>query len=222
MEQGTMIKNPDFLIIPHQLILDKNLQPLDRILYGAIYWLVRLKNERCSAPNKTLKEICGCKTNRAISNSLENLEKNGYILRRYFDDKKKKRDEIIPLVVFERVGTNDDTVGTNDDTQAGTNDDTWVGTANSLSPLIELFKQVNPSYQKLFANKTQRAALDRLVKQHGFYKIKWAIEVLPKTNRTKYAPTICTPLQLEEKLGNLIAFIQKERSEIAAKKIIKV
>jgi len=93
---------------------------------------------------------------------------------------------------------------------------------DNLNPLIELFKQVNPSYQKLFANKTQRAALDRLVKQHGFYKIKWAIEVLPKTNRTKYAPTICTPLQLEEKLGNLIAFVQKERSEIAAKKIIKI
>ena len=91
-----------------------------------------------------------------------------------------------------------------------------------INDLIELFKQVNPSYQKLFANKTQRAALDRLVKQHGFYKIKWAIEVLPKTNRTKYAPTICTPLQLEEKLGNLIAFVQKERSEIAAKKIIKI
>ena len=159
MEQGTMIKNPDFLIIPHQLILDKNLQPLDRILYGAIYWLVRLKNERCSAPNKTLKEICGCKTNRAISNSLENLEKNGYILRRYFDDKKKKRDEIIPLVVFERVGTNDDTVGTNDDTRVGTNDEqnkkstiirkdnkiiATHGVADNLNPLIELFKQVNP------------------------------------------------------------------------------
>src|SRR3990167_1755441 len=117
-----MNKNPDFLIIPHQLILDKNLQPLDRILYGVIYWLAKLKNEKCIASNRTLKELCGCKTNRAISNSLETLEKNKYIIRIYFNKKTKERSEIVPLIAYGVVPsppyeqmmtplrTNDDTI----------------------------------------------------------------------------------------------------------------
>ena len=85
-----------------------------------------------------------------------------------------------------------------------------------------MFKEVNPSWQKLFANKTQRASIGRLVKQHGQEKIEWAINTLPKINKMKYAPTICTPLQLEDKLGQLIAFIQKEKLNIEDKKIIKI
>ena len=82
-----------------------------------------------------------------------------------------------------------------------------------INDLIDLFKKVNPSYQRLFGNKTQRSALERLVKQHGQEKIEWAIKVLSKTNKMKYFPTICTPLDLENKLGTLIACLQKGKSE---------
>lgn len=85
--------------------------------------------------------------------------------------------------------------------------------AVNINPLIDLFKSVNPSYEKLYANKTQRAALKRLVDKWGVEKIKSIIEVLPKTNIQKYAPVITTPLQLENKIGQLIAFIQKQRSD---------
>jgi hypothetical protein len=104
-----MKKNPDFIIIPHQLILDENLQPLDRILYGVIYWLVHLKNEKCTASNQTLKELCGCKTNRAISKSLDNLEKFGYVERIYSDGNKNIRNEIIPLISFNSIKIGDRT-----------------------------------------------------------------------------------------------------------------
>jgi len=107
-----MKKNPDFIIIPHQLILDKNLQPLDRILYGVIYWLVHLRGEKCTASNATLKELCGVKSKSAIVHSLIRLENGGYILRRFYDENKKQREEIIPLVRF-RDGTNVPSVGTN-------------------------------------------------------------------------------------------------------------
>jgi DNA-binding transcriptional ArsR family regulator len=81
-----------------------------------------------------------------------------------------------------------------------------------LNPLIELFKDINPSYKRLFANKTQRSALQRLVEEHGEDKIRWVLKVIPQTNGIKYAPTITTPLQLEEKLAGLISFIKREKT----------
>ena len=91
-----------------------------------------------------------------------------------------------------------------------------------INDLISLFKEVNPSYQRLFGNKTQRSALERLVKQHGQEKIEWAIKVLPKTNKTKFAPVITTPYMLESKLGQLIAFMQKESGENNEYKVAKI
>lgn len=82
-----------------------------------------------------------------------------------------------------------------------------------LNELIELFNLVNPSYKRLFANTIQRSALERLVKEHGEDKVRRMIEFLPKSNAIKYAPTITTPLKLEEKLGDLIAFVNKKRQE---------
>jgi len=80
-----------------------------------------------------------------------------------------------------------------------------------INDLIDLFKEVNPSYERLFRNKTQRACLERMVKKHSKEKIEWVLNILPKTNQIKYAPTITTPLQLEDKLGLLLAFIQREK-----------
>src|SRR3990167_5382700 len=75
--------------------------------------------------------------------------------------------------------------------------------------VIEAFKDINPSYKKYFGNKTQRAATERLIKEHGKVKILSVIEFLLKSNKEKYAPTITTPLQLEDKLGALIAWSEK-------------
>jgi hypothetical protein len=84
----------------------------------------------------------------------------------------------------------------------------------NLNPLIDLFKSVNPSYQKFFANTTQRNAIERLLKSQGREKLEQIIAVLPKTNAMPYFPAITTPLQLEDKLGQLNALIQKKRVEL--------
>ena len=89
--------------------------------------------------------------------------------------------------------------------------------APEINPLIEKFKTINPSYTRFFANKTQRAALERLVKTHGLAKTQWAIEVLEETNGKRFAPTITTPLQLEDKLAQLIVFLKKTQSSGIAK-----
>lgn len=85
--------------------------------------------------------------------------------------------------------------------------------AGLINPFIEKFKPVNPSYKRLFANKTQRSALQRLIDEVGADKLGRIIDYLPKTNARPYAPTITTPLQLEEKMGQLMAFVQKERND---------
>ena len=79
--------------------------------------------------------------------------------------------------------------------------------------LIELFKPINPTYERLFSNKTQRASLDRLVKKFGREKIENMIKYLPKIFGKPYAPVITTPFELEKKLANLISYIQQEKSK---------
>lgn len=78
--------------------------------------------------------------------------------------------------------------------------------------IIDLFKQVNPSYQRLFGMPPQRSATERLLKQYGVLKLSAMIMYLPKSNSSKFAPTITTPVQFEQKLGELIAWGQKEKN----------
>jgi len=79
--------------------------------------------------------------------------------------------------------------------------------------LIDKFKQVNPSYARLFANKTQRGAVERLVKQFGVEKVGNMIDYLPKIFGKPYAPVITSPYLLEQKLADLIAYLQREKSK---------
>ena len=96
------------------------------------------------------------------------------------------------------------------------------GVADDLNHLIGLFKGVNPSYTRLYSNTTQRSALERLVNKIGYDKVKGAISILERTNEERYAPVITTPLQLEEKLGNLISFVKKEKTKNIKNKIISI
>jgi hypothetical protein len=91
-----------------------------------------------------------------------------------------------------------------------------------VNEIIELFKEVNPSYKELFKRKNQRYAVQRLLNELGKEKVMSAISYLPKTNSMNYAPIITTPVQLEEKIGALRAFVQKEMIKINNKKIIKL
>lgn len=85
---------------------------------------------------------------------------------------------------------------------------------DNLNETIDKFQSVNPSYEKLFKNKTQRAALERLIKKFGREKIENTIEALPDLIYEEFAPTITTPLQLEDKLGQLIAFHKKAQKKV--------
>lgn len=86
--------------------------------------------------------------------------------------------------------------------------------------VINLFKEVNPSYSRLFGMPPQREAVERLLKTHGEEKLSSMIAFLPKSNATKFAPTITTPVQFEQRLGELVAWSQKQKESGKGRQII--
>lgn len=84
--------------------------------------------------------------------------------------------------------------------------------SSQVNEIIDLFKEINPSYKKLFRNKTQRKSAECLLKDHGFDRLKQIISFLPQSNQTDYMPVITTPCQLEDKFGQLAAAWQKKKN----------
>lgn len=80
-----------------------------------------------------------------------------------------------------------------------------------INKVIDLFKDVNPSFARLYPRKAERDAIRRLVKLHGEEKVIAIVSFLPKSNADRYAPTITTPYELEKNLGKLIAWGQKQK-----------
>lgn len=85
---------------------------------------------------------------------------------------------------------------------------------------IELFKGINPSYERIFKNTTERKALERLLQKLGREKLEATIKFAEKANGMPYAPTITTPYELEKKLGALIAFYNKENTKGLKNKVV--
>ena len=81
---------------------------------------------------------------------------------------------------------------------------------NKINILLKEFESVNPTIN--YGNKTQRKTLQELLDKFGYEKllsiIKFAVSVQGKT----YTPTITTPIQLKNKLGDLIVYYKKENN----------
>ena len=101
MGERKIIK-PDFIIVPYPLLEDDGVGPQEEKLYGMVYWFSKLKNEKCTASNVLLAALIKSSP-KSVSNSLNKLEERGYILRTYKDEKRRNRDEIIPLIAFSKV-----------------------------------------------------------------------------------------------------------------------
>lgn len=240
---------PDFLIIPYLAVENRNLQPLDRILYGVIYYFERMKYGQCIASNKILAEFAQCST-RSIGGCLSRLEKEGYILCLYNDEKKKDRKEIktnIQIIVNggvtsdnvtgyvkQRNGLREVTYGvTSDNVQISNIDKEDLNNKKDniilhseqssqgvqINNLIELFKPVNDGYTRFYKNKTQRKAIEDLLKIKTVEELIKLINGLQWLNRQPYATTIVTPCQLRDRLGEYKAFVQRNQNNKEAKLI---
>ena len=98
---------PNFLIIPRVIYEDKKLKPMDRLVFGIVYWYEHLKDGHCTAANETIAKVLGTK-GPSIANSLSVLEKRGYIKRSFKDDGRRNRLAISTTVHFSRHSSNDD------------------------------------------------------------------------------------------------------------------
>ena len=83
-----------------------------------------------------------------------------------------------------------------------------------VSEVISLFKEVNPSIGKYYANTSQRSAVQRMLKEHGREKLESMIKSLPTVNAKKYWPKSTTPCQLEDNLAIYKAKADEERGSI--------
>jgi hypothetical protein len=73
-----------------------------------------------------------------------------------------------------------------------------------INPLIKLFEPINPSYERLYKNKTQRAALERLLKKYGEENVSGLIKYLKIMNTDRYAKgKSITPVEMENNLAHI-------------------
>lgn len=93
--------SPDFLQYPHEMVLNKNLQPLDSIVYSVVFWFERLRNGRCFASNKTIAKYAGSSAS-GVANSLARLRKEEYI-QCFYNPETNARTEIKCLIRYKKV-----------------------------------------------------------------------------------------------------------------------
>jgi DNA-binding Lrp family transcriptional regulator len=77
-----------------------------------------------------------------------------------------------------------------------------------INELLKEFEEVNPTIN--YGNKTQRKVLEDMVNKWGYEKTLNTIKASNKIQCKKYAPTITTPIQLKNKLGELLVYYKKE------------
>ncbi len=91
------------------------------------------------------------------------------------------------------------------------------GAGGQVPLLIDLFKEINPSYRILFSRPPQRAATERLLKLHD---LEWWARFFPaykiELENNQFCPRATTPIKLEEKIGDIGFYgkLKKEKNKI--------
>lgn len=79
-----------------------------------------------------------------------------------------------------------------------------------MNELIDLFKHINPDYERLFKIKAEREAMQWLIDKYTYEKVERMLTALPGILSKPYSPTITKPTELRRKLGALLQFMKKE------------
>lgn len=90
---------PDFIIIPVQVYRNENLEQLDRLVFGVVYWYAQLKDGKCFASNSAIADVLEVHP-VSVGKSLERLEKFDFVKRIFKDEAKRNRTEIECLIKY--------------------------------------------------------------------------------------------------------------------------
>lgn len=193
------------------LLLRANRQQEEFMWDGGI---TAVKEGQLLTGRKSLSQQTGI-SETTIERILDLLEKEGQI-----GQQKTTKNRLITILNWKSYQSVDNK-RTTDGQQADTNKNTkkeekdTAPSADGRIPLvIDLFKDINPTYKKWFGNTSQRKAVANLLERYGFEQLQKVIALLLKTNKIQYLPTITTPYQLEEKWASLEAGLTKEKNKI--------
>jgi len=227
------IKNsePNFwAIIPAIVRYDKNLSSTQKLIFAEISALTN-KDGYCWASNSYFAELFDLSETQ-ISTCISKLVQEGYITSDVKLNYKRKiylTEKVLGGYKKTYKGYKENLKGVLNkvkDNNISNNINNIISIETEVSKevnrLIKLFEPINPSYKTLFGNKTQRTALERLLKEHGIEKVESMIKSLPEVIIKPYAPRVTTPLKLEQKLGELVVFVSQERGKNGGNKFAKM
>ena len=200
---------------------------LDAVVYGYIYWLTRLKNERCTAGNETLAELAST-TPLTIGQCLVHLDKAGFIQRIFKDNNPHSdRIEIIPLLVVTHRAmsphSREPLVYTQQNKSIKEEQILSEPKGSREVKLSEDGEEVIPrekkypnarSVYRLWGtypanwriNTAQLRAAENLYKERGLERIRKALAFIENHKGEEFIPEILTPYDLDSKWIKLIAF----------------
>lgn len=228
------MERPEFIPFFKHVIDHDGCTNLDAIVYGYVYWLTRLKNEKCTASNETLANLAKT-TPATVQQCLNNLEKSGFIRRLYEDDDARKgRKEILPLLVMAHRGISPSSQGVLapanqnksikgehiNSASRGLNgisivpvEEKKTRASRADSHILGVFKVWSEKYPKNWeVNTTQRGAAQRLLDERGLEQIQRAVAFYRENKDTPFCPVVDTPYKLDSKWNDLGEF--KKRNNL--------
>jgi hypothetical protein len=85
------------------------------------------------------------------------------------------------------------------------------GVSSEIMELIELFRPIAGHRINTFkTDKRQIQSLKVLIENYGYENVAQVINYLRISNLKKYAPTVTSPVELDRKWGQLIAYVNKK------------
>lgn len=206
--------------IPKHIIEDKNLKPVDRLIYAEISCF-----EVCTMTNATLADRAGCSEPTA-SRSVSRLKEYGYIKIIGFNGRIRKMirlaDNPVPPSQNDKAASSKTTKQPNQNDSQDNNIDnkenTSVAIATGEAPASFGNPDINEAFEywqqiigyKLEGNRQRnRNACNNLIKKHGLDGVKRLIGGVAKANQDRYAPRISDFVSLQSKYNDLIAWGNK-------------
>lgn len=92
--------------------------------------------------------------------------------------------------------------------------------SSQVNELMGIFYTINPGLN--FGNKTQRKAMEWFVEKYGIEKARNTVQFAVSVQGQQYAPTITSPLQLKNKIGDLTTFFKKQNNNSELPKAVRI
>ncbi len=192
-----------------------------KLLFGEITALAS-KEGFCWASNQYFAKLFGVHKD-AVSSWVAILKDKGFI----YTNVKNRNERAI--TISSRIGKitygdrskdlgGDRSKDRHNNTSNNNTNNTSNAEALPVNEVIDLFKEINPTYKRLFANKTERAATERMIKEVGVDNLIKLIKALPAINGKQYWPISTTPCELERNLGKYKAKFNQLKTKKAEDK----